>query len=173
MKISLVAAIGKNRELGAKGKLLWSLPDDMKRFRQITTGHHVLMGRKTFESIPPNFRPLKNRTNIVLTRNPNFTAQGCFIVSSLGEAIALASGNGEQELMVIGGGEIYKQALPLATTLYLTIVEQEFPEADTFFPAWNTSNYSIIEQEYHPSDSSHAYAFTFLTLIKINSAISG
>lgn len=121
--------MGKNRAIGRNNKLLWNIPDDLKHFKKITTGHAVIMGRKTFESIG---RPLPNRANIIITRDKNFKAAGCIIYHSLDEALDFAKQKNE-EIFIIGGGQIYEQALPYADKLYLTIIDDE-PKADTFFP---------------------------------------
>lgn len=128
-RISIIAAVGKNLAIGKDGKLLWRISDDLKRFKQLTAGHAIIMGRKTFESIG---RALPNRTNIVITRNPDFKADGVLIAGSLEEAIQKA---GDGEIFIIGGGEIYSQALPIADKLYLTLVESGV-DGDTFFPDW-------------------------------------
>jgi dihydrofolate reductase len=164
MKISLVAAIGNNFELGARGSLLWHLPADLKRFKELTIGHHVLMGRKTFESIPEKFRPLPNRINVILTSNLTYVAPGCKVVHSLTEAIDSAKSSGESELMVIGGGEVYRLSLPLADILYITWVESDFLEADTFFPKWNPADFIETENLFFTKDAKHAYNYRFLKL---------
>lgn len=149
MKISIIVAVGKNnRAIGKTGGLLWRISDDLKRFKALTTGHPIIMGRKTFDSIG---RALPNRTTIVITRNADFKAEGVVVAKSLEDAIRLASsppqmrrgvptfsrdGVVEEEIFVIGGGEIYKQALPLADKLYLTLVESN-AEGDVFFPDWS------------------------------------
>ena len=129
--ISLIAAIGKNRELGFGNRLPWYLPDDLKRFKEITRGHTVIMGRKTFESLPG---VLPNRRNIVITRDKNYLREGLEVVSSLEEALQRASG--DKEPFIIGGGEIFKQALPFTNKMYLTHVDVELP-ADSFFPEFS------------------------------------
>ncbi|TSC84612.1 MAG: dihydrofolate reductase [Parcubacteria group bacterium Gr01-1014_17] len=148
-KISIIVAVGKNnRAIGKTGALLWRISDDLRRFKELTTGHPIIMGRKTFESIG---KALPNRTNIVITRNPDFkharrggVAEGVIVASSLENAIGLARSDLESgkrsdlkdpEIFIIGGGEIYQQALPLADKLYLTLVESD-AEGDTFFPDW-------------------------------------
>ncbi len=155
-KIVLIAAIDRNRAIGRGGALPWHLPDDLKRFRALTLGKTVLMGRKTFESIG---RPLPNRCNLVLTQNPSFRAEEVEVVPSLEEAL-----QSEGELWVIGGGEVYRQTLPLATHLYLTLVETEVPGADAFFPPWEPSDWLEVYREHHPADARHAFAFTYLDL---------
>ncbi|MEK7567872.1 MAG: dihydrofolate reductase [Patescibacteria group bacterium] len=132
--VSIIAAISKEkRALGKGGALLWHIPDDLKRFKETTLGHPVIMGRKTWESLPPKFRPLPERKNILITRNKDLKAPGAIIVNNIEEAIKKTE---NEEVFVIGGGEIYKEALPLANRLYLTIVEEE-KEADTFFPDYS------------------------------------
>ncbi len=128
-KISLIAAIASgNRALGKNNKLIYKIPQDLDRFKKITSNHTVIMGRKTFESIG---HPLPNRVNIIITHDTNYSAEGCRMVNSLDEALRLAQGN--DEVFIIGGGQIYQEAINLADKLYLTIVEDN-PEADTFFP---------------------------------------
>jgi len=151
--ISAVAAIGKNRELGKNGKLIWNIAEDMKHFKEITSGHAVIMGRKTYESIG---RPLSNRTNIIITRNSDFTAQGCIVVQSIDEAISEAKKYDTQEVFIIGGGEIYKQAINLTNKLYLTIVN-ESAQADTFFPEY--SDFSLCEKKEICTKSKHHISF--------------
>lgn len=140
--ISLIAAIGKKRELGRGSALLWRIPEDLKRFKSLTTGHPVVMGRKTFESIG---RPLPARTNIVVTRDEKWQVPGALATHSLGEALEearQAPGGGlpaqAGETFIIGGAQIYEQALPFADRLYLTLIEAEASDADAFFPAYET-----------------------------------
>lgn len=156
-KISLIAIIGKNRELGKDNKLIWNIPDDLKRFREITKGHPVIMGRKTFTSIG---HPLPNRTNIIITNDPTFTAEGVTIFNSLDDAVNSAkNAPGNEEIFVIGGGQIYAQAIDQADRLYLTIVDATAP-ADTFFPDYSRFD-KVIEKESHKSGG---FRFTYLTL---------
>ena len=145
--ISLIAAIGKNRELGFGGKLLWSIPDDMRRFKQLTGGHPVIMGRKTWESLPERFRPLPGRTNIVVTRQSGYAADGAVLASSLADAVATAeTAEGSDEIFVIGGGELYREALPFAHRLYLTLIHAAAP-ADAFFPEYEREFPRTISEE--------------------------
>jgi len=153
--LSLIAAIGKNRELGLKGKLLWQLPDDMQRFKEVTTGHPIIMGRKTWESLPERFRPLPGRTNIVVTHQAGYEAPGAVIVDSL-PAARDAAGSGE--VFVIGGGELYREALPFADRLYLTLVGVA-AHADTFFPPFE-DHFKVISDEVCSGEPPHR----FLTL---------
>ncbi len=133
-KISLIAAIAsENRALGKGNRLIYRITEDLERFKKITLGHPVIMGRKTFESIG---HPLPNRTNIIITRDPNYTVLGCIIVHSLEEALKVAGKKEPEEIFIIGGGQIYQESINLADRLYLTIVEDN-PEADTFFPDYS------------------------------------
>ncbi len=136
MSLSIIAAIGKNNELGRNNDLIWHFKEDMRFFKETTMGHSVIMGRKTFESLP---KALPGRRNIVITANRDYTAEGADVVHSLEEAVALA---GEGETFIIGGGSIYTVALPLCHKLYLTEIEAECPDADTFFPAFDKTQYT-------------------------------
>ena len=133
-----VVAIGKNRELGKGGRLLWHIPDDLKRFKALTKGHPIIMGRKTFESVVGYVGgPLPDRTNIIITRDSNYSYEGAIVTHSLEEAIELAKSRpGADEIHIGGGAELYKQALPLIDKLYLTLIDAEAPEADAFFPEY-------------------------------------
>lgn len=155
-KISIIAAIAEDRAIGKNNELLWHIPEDLKRFMEITTGHVVIMGRKTYESIG---RPLSNRTNIVVTRNSLYQAAGCVIKPSLEEALRYARLREREEIFIIGGGEIYKQALPLTDRLYLTVVKGNY-EADTFFPDY--SDFKKIKQV--GEGKYQNYEYTFLEL---------
>src|SRR5690606_35726496 len=146
--ISLIVAHSQNYVIGNKGSIPWHLSDDLKRFKDITTGHAIIMGRKTYESIG---RPLPNRTNIVVTRNTEFKAEGVQVASSLDEAVKLA-GN-DPEIFIIGGGEIYKQALKKADRVYATIIDTEI-EGDTHFPRLNLDQWRLDELEKHHDEKS-------------------
>ena len=135
MAISIIAAVGKNLELGKNNDLIWHFKEDMKFFKETTTGHPVIMGRKTFESLP---KALPNRRNIVITKNTDFVAQNAETVSSLEEAMSLCE---NEEAFIIGGGQIYKEFLPYADKLYLTEIEDECSDADTFFPYFEKEKY--------------------------------
>ncbi|MBR0414384.1 MAG: dihydrofolate reductase [Clostridia bacterium] len=135
MNIAMIAAIGKNRELGKNNDLIWHFKEDMAFFKNITVGSTVIMGRKTFLSLP---RALPNRRNIVISRNPDFSAQGAEMVGNIEEAIKLA---GNENVFIIGGAQIYAAFLPFADTLYLTEIEDSCADADTFFPAFNPTLY--------------------------------
>ena len=146
--LSLIAAIGKERELGFQGELLWHIPDDMmKRFKKLTTGHPVIMGRKTWESLPEKSRPLPKRTNIVITRQPSYKAEGALVVESLSDAfLAAQDAEGSEETFVVGGGEIYAQTLPYATRLYLTCIDAT-SNADIFFPPYEKEFTKVVSDE--------------------------
>ncbi len=169
MRISIIAAIGENRELGKENKLLWHIPGELPRFKRITTGHPIIMGRKTFESIG---RVLPGRTNIIITRDPLYRVDEAIICSSLEKALTIAEekdqktvsakSSGEpKEIFIIGGGQIFEQAMPFVQRLYLTTVHQTF-DADVFFPDYSQFT-KVIEKEEHEDGG---YRYTFLTLEK-------
>lgn len=162
--ISIIAAIGKNRELGKDNKLLWHIPEDFKRFKDLTSGHVVIMGRKTYESLPEKFRPLPNRTNIVISRRLNESNETnksnlTYWVNSMEAAFAKASSS-QGEIFVIGGASIYEQGIKYADKLYLTLVEKEFPDADTFFPDYSQFKKIVYEEKHH--DDIYSYRFVEL-----------
>jgi len=165
MIISLIAALTKNRVIGKNNDLPWHLPDDMKYFMQTTKAHHVIMGRKNYESIPEKFRPLPNRTNIVVTRQKDFYAPACTIVNTLGEGITLAKTAGEKELFIIGGSEIYALGMPYADQLYLTEIDATLG-GDTYFPSFNKNDWQELSRRHHEVDARHAYAFDFVVYKK-------
>lgn len=156
MTIALIAAVAQNRAIGKDNQLLWHLPEDMRYFRETTRGKTVIMGRKTWESLPEKFRPLPGRRNIVVTRDRNFVAKGATLTHSLEEAVALA---GEaDEAFVIGGAELYRQALPLAQRLYLTEVAQAY-EGDVFFPEIQAAEWQETSREEQRSASGINFSF--------------
>lgn len=155
MHISLVAALDRNRAIGRDGAMPWHLSDDLKRFKALTLGKPVLMGRKTALAIG---RPLPGRPNLVLTRSGVAPFEGQVVVHSLDEAIATA---GDDELMVIGGGEVYALALPRATRMHLTEIDTATNDADTFFPAFDPHEWREVAREHHPADAKHPLAFDF------------
>jgi dihydrofolate reductase len=157
MNINIVVAIAANNAIGKNNKLLWHLPKDLKHFKELTTGHTVIMGRKTFDSVG---KPLPNRRNIVVTRQ-NIIIEGCEVVNSLDAALILALG--EAEVDIIGGAEIYRQAMHLTNYIHLTIVHQSF-EADTFFPEINYDEWDEINKEDHQPDEKNLIPFSFITL---------
>lgn len=154
MNISIIVAVAENWVIGANNQLLWHISDDLKRFKALTSGHSVIMGRKTFESIG---RPLPNRRNIVVSRNPNLAIEGCEVVNSLDEAFSITTG--EYEVFIIGGGELYRKALPLANNLYITKVDRVF-EGDTTFPVVNFDEWQLVrEQKGNPTSDGLGYTF--------------
>ncbi len=163
MIVSLVAAMAENRVIGTGGGLPWHLPEDLRRFKQLTVDHTVIMGRKTFAEIK---HPLANRRNVVISRDPDFHPRGATVVPSLEEALAL--GATEQEVFVIGGGEIFRLALPRADRLYLTVVHADV-EGDTLFPGFDQSAWVLEDEEHHPADAKHAHAFSFRRYRRIRS----
>ena len=158
--ITMIAAAGEKNAIGKDNQLVWHLPDDFKRFKTLTTNHHIIMGRKTFESFP---KLLSNRIHIVITRNSSYQAEGGFVVSSLEQALEVAKN--DQNPFIIGGGEIYKQGLKYANKIELTRVHGTF-EADTFFPEIDTNQWELINEEFHDKDERHSIPFTYLTYIK-------
>lgn len=160
-KISLIVATSDNLGIGKNNQLLWHLPNDFKFFKKITSGHTVIMGRKTFESIG---RPLPNRRNIVITRQKGFAFEGVETASSISEAIDLAAG--DPEIFIIGGAEIYRQTLPQADRIYLTKVSVKL-DADAFFPPIDPEEWQIAEKENHPADEKHAYPYSFIILDRL------
>ena len=159
-EITLVAALDRNRAIGRAGAMPWHLSDDLKRFKALTFGKPVLMGRKTALAIG---RPLPGRLNLVLTRAANAPFPGQTAVHSLDEAIARA---GDSDLCVIGGGEVYALALPRATHMHLTEVDATTPDADTFFPTFDPRDWREIAREHHSADAKHALAFDFVDYVR-------
>lgn len=161
-KITLVAAMAKDRLIGAKGKIPWEgkLPRDLEHFRAITMGHPVVMGSVTWDSLPPQYRPLHGRMNIVMAREDDFQAPGALIARDIAQVF---KETGDQDLMVIGGAEIFALFLPIATHLELTIVHGDF-KGDKYFPAFEGSDWETIGEVFHPAKGNDAYAMTFLSL---------
>ncbi len=160
MRIALVVAAARNRVIGVAGRLPWHLPDDLARFRRLTTGHTIVMGRRTFDSIG---RALPRRTNIVLTRNASLVVPGATTAGSFAEACALARAGGETDLFVVGGAEIYALALPLADTIELTRIDAAL-EGDVCLPEIDPAEWREAHSEHHAADTRHALAFDFVTL---------
>ena len=158
--LSLIAAVARNRAIGKDNQLLWHLPEDMKHFRETTRGKPVVMGRKTWESLPEKFRPLPGRQNIVVSRDPAYKAHGADLAGSLEGALALAGG--AEEVFVIGGAQIYAQALPLADRFYLTRVFRAY-EGDTHFPEWDEAQWRLLSSESFASGANYPYPFAFET----------
>ena len=157
--ISLIAAIGKNNELGKDNDLIWRLPSDQKYFREITSGHTVISGRKNFEAMG---RPLANRRNIIITRDQNYKKEGIEVAHSLEEALSLAKKtNADKEIFVIGGGEIYKQSMPIADKLYITHIDADEKEANVFFPEIIPVLWNEVSHEEHKRDIKNLFDYTF------------
>jgi dihydrofolate reductase len=164
MKVSLIVAVANNGVIGKDNDLIWHLPKDMGFFKETTLGHHVIMGRKNFESIPERFRPLPNRTNVIITRNSDYKAEGCVVVNSVEQALEVAKQNGDIQPFIIGGGQIYKLALEnnLVDKIYLTKVHHTF-DGDTFFPELN-NEWKEVNKTVNKADEKHAYDYDFITL---------
>ncbi len=158
MIVSIIAAMDRNRLIGNKNQLPWHLPADLAHFKKVTMGKPVIMGRKTYESIG---RPLPGRTNIVLTRDPSFQADGVITTDSLAAAIELAGD--ADEVMIIGGGSIYELALPIADRLYLTYVENSF-DGDAWFPEFDHSQWQLVDEQVHQADERNSSDYRFVTI---------
>lgn len=162
MKIGLVAALSRNQVIGRNNALPWSLPADLQRFKKITMGKPIIMGRKTYDSIG---RPLPGRKNIVISRNPDFHAEGVTVVDSLDAALEAA--DQAPEVMVIGGANIYYQFLPRADRLYFTLVHTSIDDGDSFFPAYNRRDWRLVIEENHPADTDNVFPYSFMTWQRI------
>ena len=150
--ISIIVATSKNRVIGNNNSLIWKLPSDLKRFKQITTDNTIVMGRKTYESIG---KPLPNRRNIIITRDTNYLVDNCEIVNSLEEALMLCN----NDCFIIGGGEIYKQSIDIADKIYLTLVQEDF-EGDTYFPEIGKEWTKVFREDFEPDEkNAHKYSF--------------
>lgn len=158
--IILIAAAAENNALGKDNDLLWHLPDDFKRFKQLTSNHYIIMGRKTFESFP---KPLPNRTHVIITRQKNYEVENCIVVSGLKQALEVCPEN--EDVFIIGGGEIYKQSMEIADLIELTRVHTTI-DADTFFPEIDPNDWKLLSEEFHPKDEKHQFAFTYQTFGK-------
>ncbi|WP_104734713.1 dihydrofolate reductase [Hanstruepera ponticola] len=161
-EITLIVAAGEDNAIGKDNDLIWHLSDDLKRFKSLTNGHHIIMGRKTFESFP---KPLPNRTHIVITRQDSYQVpDGVIVVNNLEDAFDAA--RSDKQPFVIGGGEIYKQAMPFADKIELTRVHESFENADTFFPEIDLSLWNESQKTFHDKDEKHQYAFSFITYLR-------
>ncbi|WP_029271813.1 dihydrofolate reductase [Flavobacterium sp. KJJ] len=158
--IIMIAAVAENNALGKNNELVWHLPNDFKRFKSLTTNHHIIMGRKTFESFP---KPLPNRVHVVITRQPDYKSEGCIVVDSIEKAIAVCPEN--EDSYIIGGGEIYNLGLPHADILEITKVHHTF-DADAFFPKINENEWQLVETEENFKDEKHLYDYTYETYIR-------
>lgn len=158
--ISVIVAVAQNGVIGCENRLIWHISEDLRRFKAITAGHPVIMGRKTWESLG---RPLPNRTNVVVTRNPDYRAEGCTVVNSLDEAMAMFGA--QEEIFIIGGAEIYSQAMPVADKLYITVVHADY-EGDTVFPKWDRSQWTQTLDERHERGEKFDKPFSFMEFIR-------
>jgi dihydrofolate reductase len=164
MRLTLLAALSENRVIGREGALPWRLPDELAHVKRTTMGHTLVMGRKTYESIG---RPLPGRTSIVISRNRDYAPHpDVIVVESLEAALAVARERSESEVFVFGGEAIYALALPRAKRLHLTRVHTEL-DGDAFFPELDLSGWTLVEEEHHPADERHAFAFTFQVLERV------
>jgi len=158
--ITIIAAVASNNALGKDNQLIWHLPADLKRFKKVTLGHHIIMGRKTFESLG---KPLPKRTTIIITRNKDYKQEGCIVVNSLQQAIEAAKA--DENPYILGGAEIYKQAIKIADKLDLTLVDQSF-EADVFFPKIDFTIWREAAREDFKADENNNYNFSFITYLR-------
>ena len=162
MHVSIIVAKTKNHVIGLNNQLPWHLPKDLQHFRQITMGHHVIMGRKTFVSIG---KALPGRKFIIVSRNPNYHVRACVIVQDVATGLTVAEQAGETEIFIAGGGEVYQETLALADKIYLTEVQARL-EGDTFFPIIKTNEWKEVKRIHHSIDGQHLYAYDFVELIK-------
>lgn len=167
MKVSLIVAMDRDRGIGRDNDLMWHLPEDMKFFRETTTGNVVVMGRKNYESIPERFRPLPNRENVVLSRNAAYEAEGCLMFTSLESCLAHYAGETDRTVFIIGGGQIYSEALALhcVDEMYITHVDEVFG-ADTFFPEFATEEWDVTPIKSHGADEKHTAGFVIRKYVK-------
>jgi len=156
----MIAAAAENKALGKDNQLIWHLPNDFKRFKSLTTGHHIIMGRKTFESFP---KPLPNRTHVIITRQSDYQAEGCIVVDSIEKAIEKCPEN--EESFIIGGGEIYRLAMPYSDKIELTVVHHVF-DADAFFPEINPEDWQLTQTDFQTKDEKHLYDYSFETYVR-------
>lgn len=169
MSVALIAAIGQNRELGKNNELLWHLAEDMQFFKETTTRHYVIMGRKSFESIPPKYRPLPNRVNVIISRNEDYMVEECYTCGTVEEALELAKDNGEERVFITGGGQIYQLALDrnLVDEMYITHVEASFQDADVHFPAFDESHWEKTPLRKVLADTQNEFPFEIIHYKKI------
>ena len=163
MIVSAILAAAKNNVIGKDNNIPWHLSADLKYFKKTTLNHHIIMGRKTYSSIG---KALPKRTNIIITRNPYFIVSNCIVVHSIDEALEFALENGEEEVFIIGGGEIYKQSMPYLDKIYLTEVDLDI-KGDAHFPELDKKEWKVISEDHHPSDEKNEFAYTFKILERI------
>lgn len=166
MNISIIVAVANNNVIGKDNTLIWHLPADMKFFKEKTTGHCIITGRKNYESIPEKFRPLPNRTNIVITRQKEYSAIGAIVVDSIEKAIAKAKETGDREIFIIGGAEIYKQSINICDKIYLTQIHHSF-DGDAFFPELDMHKWKETQRIKGVVDDKNKYEHEFITFEKI------
>lgn len=159
---SIIVAKAENNIIGKDNGLIWHMPQDLKHFRSTTMGHYIIMGRKTFEATQ---KPLPGRTSIVITRNKEYKAEGCLIVNNIEEAFRLGMENKQEEVFILGGGEIYKQAMDLADKIYLTEIKQTF-EGDTYFPEIDDRKWQEIKREEFKADDKNPHDYAFVELVR-------
>jgi len=159
--ISIIVAIGKNRVIGKDNQLIWHLPADLKRFKQITMGHSMIMGRKTFESIG---KALPGRTTVIVTRDKNYKQVNCLVANSTEQAIEICKN--DSEIFIVGGAQIFEKAIALTDKIYLTQIHESF-DGDVFFPALNEDEWKIISQEDHTADEKNKYDYSFINYMKV------
>lgn len=163
MSLAAIVVVAENGAIGKNGDLLCHLPADLKHFKNITMGHTIIMGRRTWESLPKGALP--GRKNVVITRNPDFEAQGAEVYHSLEEAMAATSSDGDR--FIIGGGMLYREAFPITDELHLTLLHASFPDADTFFPQFNAEEWQEVSREDHEADERNPYPYSFVELRRI------
>ena len=161
MSISMIAAMTRNRVIGKDNDLPWHLPDDFDYFKSTTKHHHVILGRRNYESLPHKFRPLPHRTNVIVTRDPSYSAPGAVVTGSLEEALGIARTAQDDEAFIIGGGEIYRLGLSITDRIYLTEIDTEL-EGDTTFPELDMDDWREVSRKHHPADERHAFSFDFV-----------
>lgn len=160
MILSIIAAVSENNIIGSNNNLVWNLPADLKRFKQITSGHYIIMGRKTYESVG---KPLPNRTNIIITTDKTYKAEGCLVFNTIGEATDYAKT--QDEVFILGGGNIYKQTINIADKMYITRIHESF-EGDTYFPIIEKSVWGEELVETHQPDEKNKYSYSFINYIR-------
>ena len=167
MKVSIIVAIAHDNVIGKDNDLVWHLPKDMKYFMDTTVGHHCIMGRRNYDSIPEKYRPLRDRINVVVTRKTDFDAPSCVVVNSIQQGIDIARKKGDDECFIIGGGQIYAEALKnnMVDTMYITPIEQQF-EGDTFFPKFDKNQWSLRVIMEHQRDEKNKYDFVVVEYSK-------
>lgn len=157
MIVSQIAAMSRNRVIGKDNKLPWNMPDDLAYFFKVTRGHHIILGRKNFEA---NGKALPNRVNIVVTRNPNYKAPGCIVVENIQQALKYSESKGEEEVFIVGGGQIYQASLGITNKIYLTIIDTEI-KGDVFFPELDLKSWNVISKVAHSADSNNPFNYTY------------